>query len=549
VPVETTVAGPAAAGRSPTTVVGRLTARKAIRSGALWGYIFGAYLATQALAYSSTYKTAAARASLVREFGSNTGISAIVGPAREIGTVAGFTVWKCLAVLAIVGSVWGLLAGTRLLRGEEDAGRWELLLAGQTTRRRATAQALGGLGAGLAVLWAITAVITMVVGQSSKVNIDPGGALFLSLAVVSGAAMFLAAGALASQIAATRRQAAGYAAAALGVSYGVRLVADSGAGLQWLRGVSPLGSIEELQPLTSSRPLAMVPIVGLTVLLAGLAVHLAGTRDIGASTLPDRAAGPAHTRLLFGPAGLVIRLVRPTLIGWAIAIGWTGLLLGFVAQPAGVAMSSAPSLRQVLARLGGSGNGATAYLGVAFLIVAVLAGFIAAGQISAARAEEAGGHLDHLLVRPFSRTAWLTQRLLVAAAALVAAGVLGGAATWIGAAIQHTGVGLASLLAAGLNVVPPALSIVGIGALAIGVWPRAASIVAYGLFAWSFFVALVGGIVGLNHWVLDTSVFHQMSSAPAVPVNWTTDAVLVALSVAAAGIGVAAFRHRDLASD
>ena len=245
----------------------------------------------------------------------------------------------------------------------------------------------------------------------------------------------------------------------------------------------------------------------------------------------------------------MIRLVRPTLIGWAIAIGWTGLLLGFVAKPAGIAMSSTPSLRQVLSRLGGSGNGATAYLGVAFLIVAVLAGFIAAGQIGAARAEEAEGRLDHLLVRPFSRTAWLTQRLLLAAAALVAAGLLGGAATWIGAAIQRTGVGLGSLLAAGLNVVPPGLCILGIGALAIGVWPRAASIVAYGLFAWSFFVALVGGIVGLNHWVLDTSVFHQMSSAPAVPVNWATDAVLVALSVAAAGIGVAAFRHRDLASD
>ena len=48
----------------------------------------------------------------------------------------------------LLGAVWGLLTSTRLLRGEEDGGRWELLLAGRTTRRRAAAQALAGLGAG-----------------------------------------------------------------------------------------------------------------------------------------------------------------------------------------------------------------------------------------------------------------------------------------------------------------------------------------------------------------------------------------------------------------
>ena len=71
--------------------------------------------------------------------------------------------------LMILGAVWGLLTSTRLLRGEEDSGRWELLLAGQTTRRGAAVQALGGLGAGVVVLWALTAVITVLTGRDSKV--------------------------------------------------------------------------------------------------------------------------------------------------------------------------------------------------------------------------------------------------------------------------------------------------------------------------------------------------------------------------------------------
>ncbi len=538
------LAVPARVGRSPGTVIAQQTARRSVRSGVLWGYVFGIYLATQALAYASSNKTLAERIRLAKQFGTNSGISALVGPARDIQTVAGYTVWKCLTVLAIIGAVWGLLTGTRLLRGEEDAGRWELLLAGQTTRRNAAAQALCGLAAGVLALWAITALITAVVGHSSKVAVSPSGALFLALAVVSGAAMFLAVGALASQLAATRRQAAAYAGAALGASYALRMVADSGTGLAWLRSVTPLGWIEELQPLTAPRPLMLLPIVGFIAVLAVLTVQLAGHRDLGASTLADRSSAEPHTRLRFGPTGLTLRLIRSTVAGWAVAIAAYSLLLGLVAKSAGTAISSSSSITRVLSRLGA--RGADAYLSVAFLIVAVFVSFVAAGQITAARSEEAEGRLDNLVVRPVSRVSWLTGRLGVTAAVLMAAGLVAGVCTWLGAASQHSGVSFTSVLAAGLNVVPPSICILGIGAFSFGLWPRAASVVTYGLIAWSFLVELVGGIVGLNHWALDTSVFHQMAAAPAVSPNWTTAGALLAVGAVAAVLGGLAFSHRDL---
>ena len=49
--------------------------------------------------------------------------------------------------------------------------------------------------------------------------------------------MFLAIGALTSQLATTRRQANGLAAAVLATAYAIRMVADSTAGLAWLRGL------------------------------------------------------------------------------------------------------------------------------------------------------------------------------------------------------------------------------------------------------------------------------------------------------------------------
>ncbi len=530
-----------------STVIARQTARRAVRSGALWGVVFGVYVASQALAYASSYKTAAERAHLAKEFGTNAGISALVGPAHDIQTVAGFTVWKSLAVLAVVGAIWGLLTATRLLRGEEDAGRWELLLVGQTTRRAAAAQALAGLACGLAALWVVTAVITLMVGRSPKVDIGAGGALFLAVAVVSGAAMFLAVGALASQVAATRRQASAYAGAALAVSYALRMVADSGNGLGWLRWASPLGWVEELQPLTAPHPLVLLPIAAFTAALSLLTVRLAGERDLGGSILPDRSSSRAHTRLLFGSTGLDIRIARPSLVGWAVGIAAYGLLFGLVAKSAGSAISSSSSLSQVFSRLGAVG--AEAYLGVAFLILAAVVAIMAAGQIGTMRAEEATGRLDNFLVRPVSRWSWLAGRLLIAVVVVVVGGLICGIFTWIGAASQHSGIGFSTLLGAGLNVVPPAVCLLGLGTLVFGVWPRATTVVTYGVLVWSFLIELLGGIVGINHWVLDTSLFHQMAAAPAVSPDWTSGGALLAIGALAAIFGGIAFRFRDLQSE
>jgi ABC-2 type transport system permease protein len=536
---------PVRVGRSPFSVVADLTARRAVRSGIIWGYIFGIAIASSAISYTTIYKTKAQRDALAAAYGSNKATSALFGPAPQLQTVAGFTVFKISMTVIILGAVWGLLTSTRLLRGEEDNGRWEILLAGQTTRRGAAIQALGGLGAGVFTLWAFTAVITVLTGLASKVGIAAGPALYFALAMVTPAVVFLAVGALTSQLAPTRRQSATYAAAFLGVSYAVRMIADAGVGLHWLIWASPLGWVEELRPLTAPQPLALLPIAALTALSTVVAVRLAGNRDVGASIVEDRASSRPRLRLLSGPTGLAIRMVRPTIVGWWVAIAVSGTLFGLIAKSAGGTISGS-SVQQVFSKLGAAGTGADAVLGVCFLVLAVLVALVAAGQLTAARSEESSGRLDHFLVRPVSRSSWLGRRVLVAVAVLIVAGVGAGAFAWLGAASQHAGAHFTTLLGAGLNLVPPAITILGIGVLTFGVRPRATTIVVYALLGWSLLVVIVGGIGAANHWVLDTSVFHQMASAPAVPPHWEANGVMTAIGAASALLGGFAFRRRDL---
>jgi ABC-2 type transport system permease protein len=533
-------------GDSPTTIIAWLVARRAVRSGAGWGAAFGVYVATSALGYASAYPSAASRRQLADSLGANAGLAALLGQARQIDTVAGFTAWRCMGVLSMVGAIWGLLAGTRLLRGEEDAGRWELLLAGQTTRWRAAAQGLGGLAAGWVALWVTTLVVSVGAGRRVDPPFAVGDALFLSIALLSSAAMFLAVGALSSQLAATRRQAAAIAGGVFGASLVLRIIADSGSNVSWLRWASPLGWVEELHPMTGAQPIALVPILALTAALSALTLRLAADRDLGASTLPAGDSAPARTRLLGGPATLAIRQARPMAIGWVAAIAGGALLLGLVAKSAADASAASSSAQEILRRLGAPRLDATGYLGVAFLFVVLGVCMAAAGQVTATREEEAEGRLDNLLVRPVSRPGWLAGRLGAAAAIVLACGAGAGVAAWAGAASQGAGVSFGSALEGGINTVPAALFVLGLGTLVHAIAPRFTGVVTYGVIVWSFLVELIGSAINASHWLLDTSLLHHVAPVPSVDPDWTGFAGLVVLGLASAVIGGAVFARRDM---
>jgi polyether ionophore transport system permease protein len=530
-----------------TGVVAARTTRRATRSGAAWGAVFAVYVADSALLYSTTYPTAASRAKFANSLAGNSGLAAMFGVAHHIDTVAGFTGWRTMGFLTLLGAVWGLLLATRLTRGEEDEGRWELLLSGLTTRGRAAAQAAGGVGAGLGTAWVIVAVGAVLAGRSGKVGFSVGSSLYLATSLVVGAALFAAVGLLCAQLAATRRQANGIGAAVLGAAFLLRMVADSGSGLTWLRWTTPLGWAEDLRPLTGSHPVAFVPVAGWVAASTAGAVLVASRRDLGASVIADRDSPPARTGLLRGPTGLTVRLTRGVAVGWTAGMAVLGLVLGLVAQSASSAISGSATIEKAVARLGGHRGGAATYLGITFLIAAALVAFAAAGQVAATRNEESAGYVDHLLVRPLARWRWMASRLAVAASLVVVASVIGALAAWVGATTQHSHLGLGSLTQAGINIAPPALFVLGAGFLLYGLVPRLAPAATYAFVAWSLLIEMLGSVVKSNRLLLDSSVLSHITPAPAANPDWTAAAWLTGLGLAAAVVGIVAFDRRDLA--
>jgi ABC-2 type transport system permease protein len=208
-------------------------------------------------------------------------------------------------------------------------------------------------------------------------------------------------------------------------------------------------------------------------------------------------------------------------------------------------MTSSPSVAAALGRLGVRSLTA-GYLGMVFLILAVVIAALAASQVASLRSEEASGRLDGLLVRPVGRTAWLAGRLIVAAGLILAAGGAIGLFAWLGARSQHVGVALPKMLEAGINATVPALVVLGVGALVFGLRPRLSAPAAYGLVVWSFLVDLLGSMIRGSDWLRDSSLFSHMALAPAASPTWGTSALMLLIGLAAAAIGAIGFERRDV---
>ena len=153
-------------------------------------------------------------------------------------------------ILAVTAAVWALFAVTRVLRGEEDTGRADILLAVSVTRTGATMAALTGLGLVLASALVLSA-LGLAVGAGGDLGRDRS--VLLAVTIFGTPAVMVGVGAVTSQVVNSRRRAVTLGAAALGAAYLVRVVADSSADRAWLRWATPLGWLETDPTCSPSR--------------------------------------------------------------------------------------------------------------------------------------------------------------------------------------------------------------------------------------------------------------------------------------------------------
>jgi len=502
--------------------------------------LFGLFAYVQPVAYRTGYPTLAARAGFARSFGNNTAVRLFYGEPHHLVTVAGYTAWRVGGTLAILAAVFGLLAAVRALRTEEDTGHAELVLAGVVDRRAAFLSALTAIGVAAALIW-LAETLGLAAG-----GLPIGGAAYLALATASVIPVCTGIGALAAQVAPSRRTALELGGAVVALSFLVRVVADTASGCGWLRWLTPLGWAEELRPFDTPRPLVLLVVAAASVVTLGLAGQIAVRRDVGTGLLRARDSAGARLRLLSSPTAHALREERTSLIVWALGTAAYALIVGVLAKSS----SSAGISRQVSRELGKLGSGSlitpTGYVGFTFIFFVLAVSLFACAQISAVRREEAGGQLETLLAQVVGRRRWLTGRLALAALTAAALGLTAGLVTWIGIRAGGVSISPLKLVEAGANCLPTALLFLGVGALAYAILPRASAAITYGAVIVAFLWNLVAALLGAPGWLARLSPFAHVALVPAEPFRTGGAALMLAIAAVCPVISIELFKRRDL---
>ncbi|MFI4984606.1 MAG: ABC transporter permease [Solirubrobacterales bacterium] len=506
-----------------------------------FGYLFAVYAYIQPVGFRHAYPTPSDRVAFAHSFANNDALRLFYGYPYNPLTVSGYSAWRVGGTLAILAAVFGLLAAVRVLRAEEDSGRMELVLAGAVGRRMTYLSAMAAIAAGVLILWLAELVGFLAAG------LPAGGSAYLALATTSVVPVYVGVGALASQLASTRRIALELAGAVVALSLLLRVIADTATGAAWLGWATPLGWAEELRPFTGPHPLVLVLPAAASVLLLVIAARIAARRDIGIGLLPVRDTAEPRLRLLSSPTAQALRSERGGLIVWTSSVAVFACILGVVSKSVSSAGISKSAQRE-LAKLGsGSIVTPTGYLAFVFIFFILAVSLFACAQVGAVRHEEADEQLETLLALPVSRRDWLGGRLLLASCAAAAISFAAGLLTWAGATSVGVPISLPRMLEAGANCLPVALLFLGIAALAYAVVPRASAAISYGLVTVTFLWQLVGSLLGAPKWLVEVTPFAHVGLVPAQPFRATAAAVMLALAALASLSALWLFRRRDLA--
>jgi ABC-2 type transport system permease protein len=458
------------------------------------------------------------------------------GTGAGLPSMGGVVVVELAIVLSVAVGLMSVLLVVRHTRGEEEAGRTELLRAGVVGRH-------AGLAASLVVVAAAdVAVGALLLAGLLGYGLPVPGSVALAAAVTAFGLVMAGAGAVAAQVTEHARGAAGAAAAALGVFFVVRAAGDLGGGeLSW---VSPMGWVLEVRPYAGERWWVLLLPLVLAALLVPVAAALVDRRDVGAGLVAARPGPARASRRFRGALPLALRQHRAALLGWAVGLLLMGISYGSVGGDVQDLVSQNEGLRDFFP--GGADDLVDGFFATAASLTALVASGFALQVATRLRSEEESGRLEPLLATALTRRRWALSH--VAVALVGTALVLGLAGLGMGvvhAVLTDDASQVGRLAGAVLAQTPAIWVLVGVATALFGALPRAVPA------AWAVLVAAVVALLleatlGLPDWLVALSPFEHV---PQVPLEDASALPLLLLTAVAAGlvaIGLVSLERRDV---
>ncbi|HYL08166.1 MAG TPA: hypothetical protein VEU76_06430 [Candidatus Udaeobacter sp.] len=466
----------------------------------------------------------------------NSAAIAFNGPAQGLDSLGGQVAFQFGAGGMVLVALMSVFMMGRLTRGEEEAGRLELVRSLPVGIHANMLAAVLTVAAMNIVVGVLTAASLIAQGLPATGSATFGLSFILVGFVFGGLAL------LAAQMTENTRVVYGAAGAVLGASFVLRAAGDIGDGTaSWF---SPIGIAQKARPFAGERWWPFLLLLGMTAALVAASSALAARRDLGAGLVAARPGRARAAPSLGHPLGLAIRLQRASLLGWAAGVVVTGIAYGWIGPTVDAFIGQNKALAEVLAGAGG-GNLTDKYFAASLRIIALVAAGFAVQSALRVRAEEASMRAESVLATPVSRTRFAASHLAVGFAGGVVLLVIAGVATGVTYQIAGgTTESIPRVLAAALVYIPPLWIMVGMSMALEGLVPRWAGL-AWGVFAACVLVGFLGAVLQIPTWVQDLSPFQRV---PQLPAESLTAAPLIVMAFIAALltlVGLGGLRRRD----
>lgn len=532
-----------------------------------WGSTLGLFVLITMVYYSASDEGArAAEAEYANLF-------RFLGEPVAITTPAGYTTWHTVAILPVMLSIWTVLAGSWLVRGDEERGSLDLALVTPHSRVRVLLEKIAAFVTALALITLIVTIGTVLGELGSSTPVSVSGALLMSLNVTLAALVFGMLAMLLSQLFARRATAAGWAGALVIASYllnGTGRILDHG---EWLQRLTPLYYHDLSKPLIPGYGTnigAMLLLAGLCVALGGAGVALFVIRDVGgtAFSLPhlrlmdlrlpwqhtaNNALQRAREDVFVRSIGLRAMRAEMATVGWwlftlLVTTVWITLLARTTKDAVYKILQGTPGMAQILAGFDvRSDNGFVA--AVVFFYLPVLVALFAMMLAMTWPNDLERGRVELGLTTPLPRWRIYLERFGAAFAAMLLAPLVTGLTIFITALFAGLTLDTARLPAAMLGLL--ALELITAAAIYIVAgWLRSAAVagIAGVLIGVSYFAELLNPLLKLPEWVITLSIFHHFGRPLTQTPFWGDWLVITIIAAIFLVLGAFRFTRSDVRS-
>src|SRR5260370_6654287 len=262
-----------------------------------------------------------------------------------VDTIGGYATFKIGFFIFLI-AVWPLLAGSRMLRGEEDRGSMDVLLSLPRPRLRVALEKLAAMWTALLLMGVLIGLLAFAGGKKFGADFRVVDGLLFGLNLALICAVFGGLALLISQFTQERGPAAGWTAALLLVFIVLDMVHRVVPNSEWISRLSPVYYYNLSKPLVPGHGAdagGMIVLLALAALLSGAALWLFARRDVGGTVAlprwlrlperePSRALPVGDWSLRSVYARSLGTIAMPTFWWTLLIAGWAGCVV-YVLRP------------------------------------------------------------------------------------------------------------------------------------------------------------------------------------------------------------------------